>query len=397
MPATRSPKAVNIADLRELARLRLPRVVFDYVDGGAEDEVTLRENVRAFASVAFRPRQCVSVPRCELATTVLDEELAIPAVLAPVGYSRLFHPDGECGAARAAGRAGTAYVLSTISGHRLEDVKASTTGPAWFQLYLVGGREAAECVIERARNAGFSRLVVTVDTPVAGLRERDYRNGMTQLLARNTWNSIPFLPELLAHPRWLVSFLRDGGVPELPNIVIPGKGAMPLMDVASALAQTAVTWSDFDWIRKLWKGPIIVKGILTGDDARKAVDQGASAVVVSNHGGRQLDYAAATLRALPEIVAAVGGQTEILMDGGIRRGSDIIKAICLGARAVLIGRAYAYGLAAAGERGVDRAIQIIRADLDRTLKLLGCTSIAQLEASYLDKPDSFGFKQPFDS
>ena len=384
------PKAVNIADLRELARRRLPKVVFDYVDGGAEDEVTLRENVRAFASLGFRPRQCVPVGKCELGTTVLGEKLAIPAVLAPVGYSRVFHPDGECGAARAAGRAGTAYVLSTISGHKLEDVKASTSGPAWFQLYLVGGREAAESVVERAQKAGFSRLVVTVDTPVAGLRERDYRNGMTQLLAGDLWNVIPFLPELFAHPSWLVSFLRDGGVPELPNIVIPGKGAMPLTDVASALSQTAVTWSDFEWIRRLWKGPIIVKGILTGDDARKAIDQGAAAVVVSNHGGRQLDYASATLRALPEVIAAVGGQTEVLMDGGIRRGSDVIKAICLGARAVLLGRAYAYGLASAGEAGVARAIEIIRADLDRTLRLLGCTSIVDLDTSYLDRSNSFG-------
>jgi len=390
MRARRPSKAVNIADLRELARLRLPKVVFDYVDGGAEDEVTLRENMRAFASVAFRPRQCVPVRECALSTTVLGEKLAIPAVLAPVGYSRVFHPDGECGAARAAGRAGTGYILSTISGHKLEDVKAATTGPAWFQLYLVGGREAAECVIDRAQNAGFSRLVVTVDTPTAGLRERDYRNGMSQLLAGNVWDSIPFLPGLLAHPRWLVSFLRDGGVPELPNIVIPGTGAMPLIDVASALSKTAVTWSDFEWIRRLWKGPIIVKGILTGDDAHKAVDQGASAVVVSNHGGRQLDYAQATLRALPEIVAAVGGQTEVLVDGGIRRGSDVIKAICLGARAVLIGRAYAYGLAAAGQAGVERAIEIIRADLDRTLRLLGCASIEDLNASYLDKSSSFG-------
>jgi L-lactate dehydrogenase (cytochrome) len=390
MRARRPSKAVNIADLRELARLRLPKVVFDYVDGGAEDEVTLRENMRAFASVAFRPRQCVPVRECELSTTVLGEKLAIPAVLAPVGYSRVFHPDGECGAARAAGRAGTGYILSTISGHKLEDVKAATTGPAWFQLYLVGGREAAECVIDRAQKAGFSRLVVTVDTPTAGLRERDYRNGMSQLLAGKVWDSIPFLPGLLAHPRWLVSFLRDGGVPELPNIVLPGTGAMPLIDVASALSKTAVTWSDFEWIRRLWKGPIIVKGILTGDDARKAVDQGAAAVVVSNHGGRQLDYAQATLRALPEIVAAVGGQTEVLVDGGIRRGSDVIKALCLGARAVLIGRAYAYGLAAAGEAGVQRAIEIIRADLDRTLRLLGCASIADLNALYLDKSNSFG-------
>jgi isopentenyl diphosphate isomerase/L-lactate dehydrogenase-like FMN-dependent dehydrogenase len=377
-------KAVNIADLRNLARRRLPKVVFDYVDGGAEDEVTLRENVAALASVGFRPRQCISVSQCELGTTVLGENLSMPALLAPIGYTRVLHPDGERGAARAAGLAGTGYILSTISGHKLEDVKAATAVPAWFQLYLVGGREAAEAVMERASKAGFSRLVVTVDTPIAGMRERDHRNGMAQLLGGSILASIPFLPQVLTHPRWLAAFLLDGGVPDLPNIVIPGEGPMPLMDVGAALSKTAVTWADFKWIRAAWKGPVVVKGILTGDDARCAVDEGAAAVVVSNHGGRQLDYAAASFRVLPEVVEAVGNQVEVLMDGGIRRGSDIIKALCLGARAVLLGRAYAYGLAAAGEAGASRAIEIIRADMERTLKLVGCSSVADLDASYLD-------------
>ena len=381
--AVASPRVVNIADLRSLARRRLPRVVFEYVDGGAEDEVTLRENCRAFESIGFRPRQCVSVPKCDLRTTVLGTQLSMPALLAPIGYTRLLNPDGETGAARAAGEAGTAYILSTISGHKLEEVKAATTGPAWFQLYLVGGREAAEDAIDRAQNAGFSALVVTVDTPVAGMRERDYRNGMMQLVSGSLSAKFPFLPQLLAHPGWLASFLLDGGVPRLPNIVIPGLGPMPLIDVGSALAATAVTWPDFEWLRTLWKGPIVVKGILTGDDARRAIDEGAAAIVVSNHGGRQLDYAPAPLRVLPEILAAVNGRAEVLMDGGIRRGSDIVKAVCLGARAVLLGRAYAYGLAAAGEAGVRRAIQILRADMERTLKLLGCASIAELDQSYL--------------
>jgi L-lactate dehydrogenase (cytochrome) len=215
------------------------------------------------------------------------------------------------------------------------------------------------------------------------MRERDFRNGMKALLGGSPFAKIPYLPNILAHPRWLTSFLLDGGVPPLHNIVVPGKGPMPLIDVAEALASATVTWDDLRWIRELWPGPIVVKGILVADDARRAVDEGAAAVVVSNHGGRQLDCVSASLQALPEIVNAVGGQIEVLMDGGIRRGTDIVKAICLGARAVLIGRAYAYGLAAAGEAGVSRALEILRDDVERTLRLLGCESIARLNSSYI--------------
>jgi L-lactate dehydrogenase (cytochrome) len=380
---------VSIGDFRPLARLRLPRPVFDYLDGGADGEVTLRENCRVFDDVTFRPCYAVPVSDCDLRTRVLGFEVSFPALLAPVGYSRLMHPDGEKGAARAAGRAGTAYILSTISGHRVEDVKAASSGPVCFQLYLMGGREASEAVIERARVAGCAALVVTIDTPVAGMRERDFRNGMKELMGGSLLSKIPFLPQMLARPGWLVSYLLDGGLSRLPNVVIPGKGPMELIDVAAALARAAVTWDDLGWIRKHWTGPIVIKGLLTGDDARRAVDAGAAAVVVSNHGGRQLDGVSPSLRALPEVVAAVGGQVEVLMDGGIRRGSDIVKAICLGAKAVLCGRAYAYGLAAAGQAGVTRALQILRADVDRTLKLLGCTSIAALDRSYVDVPTNW--------
>ncbi len=379
-----SPQVVSIEDLRRLARRQLPQVVFDYLDGGAEGEVTLRENCRAFEDVTFRPRHAVAVPACDLRTRVLDFYLSFPFLLAPVGYSRLMHPGGEVVAARAAGAAGTGYILSTISGHKLEDVKAASAGPVWYQLYLMGGRGAAESSIQRARSAGFSALVVTIDTVVAGMRERDFRNGMKELLGGNALAKIPFLSQFLVRPGWLTRFLLDGGVPKLPNVVIPGQGPVPLIDVSAALASAAVTWEDLRWIREAWPGPIIIKGVLTGDDARRAVDEGAAAIVVSNHGGRQLDSVPSSLRALPEVVAAVDGQAVILMDGGIRRGSDIVKAICLGARAVLIGRAYAYGLAAGGESGVARAIAILRADLERTLKLLGCTSITALDRSYVD-------------
>jgi isopentenyl diphosphate isomerase/L-lactate dehydrogenase-like FMN-dependent dehydrogenase len=384
------PRVVGVEDLRRLARRRVPRAVFDYIDGGAEGEITLRENRRAFEEVTFRPRHAVSVPGCDLRTRVLGLDLAVPFVLAPVGYSRLMHPGGEVAAAREAGQAGTGYILSTISGHRLEDVKAASAGPVFYQLYLLGGRAAAEAALDRARAAGFAGLVVTVDTPVAGMRERDYRNGMRELISGPLRAKIPFLPQVLARPRWLVRFLRDGGLRPLPNVVIPGRGPMPLLDVNAALASAAVTWADFRWLRDCWRGPIVAKGVLTGDDARRAVDAGVAAVAVSNHGGRQLDGVPAALRALPEVVAAVNGQVEVLMDGGIRRGADIVKAIGLGARAVLCGRAYAYGLAAAGGAGVARAIEILRADLDRTLRLLGCPAIAALDRAYVHVPTRWG-------
>ena len=384
-----SPRVVSIDDFCPIARRRLPKAVFDYIDGGAEGEVTLRENCRVFEDVTFRPRHAVAVSECDLRTRVLGLDLALPFMLAPVGYSRLMHPGGEVAAARAAGKAGTAYSLSTISGHKLEDVRAASTGPVFYQLYLVGSRGAAEAAIERARVSGFSALMVTIDTPVSGIRERDLRNGMKELISGGLLAKIPFVPQILSRPGWLAAFLLDGGLPALPNIVVPGKGPMPLVDVNAALAESTVTWADLSWIRDHWRGPIVVKGVLTGDDARRAIDVGAAAISVSNHGGRQLDGLSSSLRALPEVVKAVNGQIEVWMDGGIRRGSDVVKAICLGARAALCGRAYTYGLAAAGEAGVHRAIEILRADVERTLRLLGCPSIAALDRSYIDVPKSW--------
>ena len=384
----RSPRAVNVADLRRLASRRLPKSVFDYLDGGAEDERTLSENCRAFQDFIFRPRTAVEAKTCDAKVSVLGHEISFPAMLAPVGYSRLMHPDGEIAAARAAGDAGTGYILSTISGHKLESVAAASKGPVWYQLYLVGGRETAEGAIDRARCAGFSALVITVDTPVAGMRERDFRNGMKELLGKNPLAKLPFLPNIASHPTWLLGFLLDGGIPKLENIVMPGQGPMPLVDVGAALAQSVVTWQDLRWIREIWPGPVVVKGVLTGDDARRAVDEGAAAVVVSNHGGRQLDGVSASLHALPEVVDAVRDRTEILMDGGVRRGSDVVKALCLGARAVLVGRAYAYGLAAAGQAGVARALQILKDDVERTLRLLGCPSASSLDSSFISSSHS---------
>jgi L-lactate dehydrogenase (cytochrome) len=385
MANVNSPSVVNISDLRRLCQKRLPRVAFEYIDGGADAEVTLRENCRAFDDVVFRPRSAVKVGGVDLKTRVLGMDLALPFLLAPVGSCRLFYPLGEAVAARAAGAAGTAYVLSTLSGTRLEEVKAATNGPCFYQVYLCGGHDVAKKAIARAKAAGFKALVVTIDTPVAGLREKDVRNGTKELLTRNPFTMFPYVWQFLARPGWLASFLADGGLMKFPNVEL-ADGPMPYADVGAALEQSVVVWDDLKWLRETWGGPIVVKGVHTADDARQAVAAGASAVVVSNHGGRQLDGVAATLRVLPEVVAAVGDKVEVLLDGGIRRGSDVVKALCLGARGVLVGRAYAYGLGAGGPAGVEKAIQILRTDMVRTLKLLGCPSVAALDRSYVKVP-----------
>jgi isopentenyl diphosphate isomerase/L-lactate dehydrogenase-like FMN-dependent dehydrogenase len=384
-PSVTSSRVVNIADLRELARRRLPRMAFDYIDGGADAEVTLRENCRVFEDVTFRPRCAVVLPNVDLSTSVLGHPIALPVMLGPVGSSRMFWPRGEAAASAAAGKAGTIYTLSTLSGTRLEEVKAATSGPCWYQVYLCGGRDVALGAIARAKAAGFSALVMTIDTPVAGLRERDPRNGAKELISRKPLTMLPYLGQMLARPRWLMDFFADGGLMNFPNVMLP-EGPMGYADVGAALESSAVCWDDMRWIRDAWNGPIIIKGVHTGDDARRAVDLGASAVVVSNHGGRQLDGVAPTLRVLPEVVAAVDGRIEVLLDGGVRRGSDVAKAVALGARAVLIGRAYAYGLGAGGEAGVTRALDILRSDLVRTLKLLGCPSVRDLDRSYVEIP-----------
>jgi L-lactate dehydrogenase (cytochrome) len=378
-------RVVNIEDLRRAAKRRLPRSVFDYIDGGADAEITLRANCEAFEQVLFRPRSAVKTPGCDLRTTVLGTPIAFPFILAPVGSSRMFYPRGEEHAARAAGAAGTIYTLSTLSGCRCEDVRQACSGTAWYQLYLAGGRDVAMAGIERARKAGFSALVVTIDTAVSGMRERDLRNGVKELVGGGI-RMLPYVGQVLTKPGWLVGFLADGGLMKFPNVVIPDQGPMPYTDVGAALEQSVVTWSDLRWIRDQWQGPIVVKGVHIGEDARRAVDEGADAVVVSNHGGRQLDGVPGTLQVLPEVVAAVNGRIEVLIDGGVRRGSDVVKALCLGARGVLIGRAYAYGLGAFGGPGVARAIDILRADMVRTMKLLGCESVAALDASYVDVP-----------
>jgi L-lactate dehydrogenase (cytochrome) len=377
--------AVNISDLRRQARARLPDVVFDYLDGGAEDEITLRRNEAGFGDYIFRPRHGVHVPAPDLSVTVMGQKLALPMLAAPIGYSRIMHPHGERAVARAAGRKGMGFVLSTISGYSVETLAAAATAPLFLQVYLLGGRAAGEATLQRAAAAGYKGLFLTIDTPVAGMRERDARNGMRELMGNDLFAKLKYLPDLFAHPRWLMQYLLDDKMKSLPNVILADGKPFALTDVGKALETSVVTWDDLKWIREVWQGPIAVKGVLTGDDARRARDEGAHAVVVSNHAGRQLDQVATGLEALPEVLAAVGGEMEVLMDGGIRRGGDIVKALALGAEAVLLGRGYAYGMAAAGEAGIDRALDIFQADLLRTMKLLGCKSVAELDASYIQK------------
>ena len=385
-----STNVVNVSDLRVLAKRRLPQMVFDYIDSGADREQTLSDNCTAFNEILFRPRCAVATPSCNLDISILDQSFQLPFILAPVGSSRMFFPKGEVVAAREAGIAGTGYCLSTLSGCRLEEVKEATSHPAWYQLYLLGGRDVALKTIERAKQAGFSAIIVTIDTPVSGLRERDVRNGTKQLLSQNPLLMLPYISQMLIKPCWLTQWLGDGGLMNFPNVQLDN-GPMGYTEIGPALEQSVVTWEDLTWIREAWGGKIIVKGVHIGDDAKKAIDFGADAIVVSNHGARQLDSVAPTIRVLPEIIKAVNNEIDVLLDGGIRRGSDVIKALCLGAKGVLIGRAYAYGLAAAGGAGVAKSIEILRSDVLRTMKLLGCDSVQKLDRSFVTLPQNWGY------
>jgi isopentenyl diphosphate isomerase/L-lactate dehydrogenase-like FMN-dependent dehydrogenase len=378
---------LNIADLRAAARRRLPRAVFDYLEGTADDGVTGRDNLAAFSEVVFQPRQALTVTP-DLSARLLGLDLAVPFMPGPVGYCRLLHPRGDYAAAGAAQRMGTGYVLATGAGTAMEDV-APVNRNLFYQVYKIGGRACAERAIARAQALGLKGLFLTIDTPVSGNRERDPKNGMAALMGAEFLPKLPYVPEIMTHPRWLARFLADGGAPSMPNVVGEDGKPLPALDVKDALAGANILWDDLDWIRKLWSGPIMVKGIMTADDARRAVEMGAEGIVVSNHGGRQLDGVAASLRVLPGIAEAVKGKTIIFLDSGIRRGGDIAKALCLGADAVLLGRAYAYGLAAAGDAGVTRALEILRADLLRTMKLLGAATVADLRPELVRLPPNF--------
>jgi len=372
---------VSIDDLREPARRRLPRFVFDFVDGGAEDEITLNRNRKSFEKVFFRPRVLVDVSKRNTATTVLGEQVALPVVLAPVGLTIFASRHGELAVARAAGREGAIFVVSTSSGYSIEEVASVATKSLWFHLHLCRSREVNTALVQRAQNAGYHALCITVDDVVVGKRERDLRNDIT-LPPHITLKK---MIEVLRHPRWLYDYLF--GPPfVLKNFTgletTQGKSARELLDYARhELNNPSTSWDDVAWLRKLWQGPLVIKGIMTVDDALKAVEYGVDGIVVSNHGGRQLDGQLAPIEILPQITEAVNGRAEIFIDGGIRRGTDVVKAIALGARACLVGRPYIFGLAAGGEAGVAKALQIFRDEIDRTLALIGCRSLTEVDSS----------------
>jgi L-lactate dehydrogenase (cytochrome) len=368
---------LTIDDLRAAARRRLPRALFDYIDGGAEDEVTMRANTADFQRYRFQPRALVDVSHRDQSTTVLGIPVASPLILAPTGFTGMFWPRGEAVAARAAGRKGVIFTASTMSICPMEEIAHAATGPVWYQLYVWRDREIVRMLIERAKAAGYRALVVTVDTPVLGQRERDVRSGLVfppRITVRNVLDT-------LRRPSWLRGFLANAR-PTFGNFVgIPGveHDAVSLAAFTTKQFSASITWADVEWYRTLWPGPIALKGILSAEVARQAVERGVEAIIVSNHGGRQLDHAPSPIEALPEIVDAVEGRAEVILDGGIRRGSDVVKAIALGARACMIGKAFNYGVAALGERGVELAIDILQKEIDRALALIGRPTLAQLD------------------
>lgn len=377
-PRGRLARCHSVADLREAARRRLPRAVFDFLDGGAEDEVTLARNRAAFDRFDLVPRALVDVGKIELATHVLGQRIALPLVLAPCGLARLLHRGGEIASARAAHRAGTAYALSTSGSTSIAELAEAARGPLWYQVYVPRDRGLLEANLDRAREAGYRVACLTVDTPVPGRRERDLR-GRTDPPGLD----VSTVVDALRHPAWLVDLLR-GPKLSVPNFLPDVSGNLAALgELMASSFDPTVSWSDVEWMVERWNGPFALKGVLRAEDALRAVERGVGAVIVSNHGGRQLDRAPATLDVLPEIVEAVAGRAEVLVDSGVRRGTDVVKALALGARAVLVGRGYLYGLAAGGEAGVDRALALLRSEIERVMALLGCPSVADLDPSWL--------------
>jgi L-lactate dehydrogenase (cytochrome) len=379
----RLARAASVGDLRRIAKRRLPGGVFDYIDGGAEDERTLAANVAAYAAVGFRPRVLRGLPEVSTATRVLGEPAAYPLVLAPTGFTRIADPQGELAVARAAQRAQLPYTLSTLSTRSIEEVRAVSKGRLWFQVYAWRDRGLVKEMVDRAAAADYEALVLTVDTAVLGRRERDVRRGFA---LPPTIGPGTFLDGAL-HPGWTMRFLRSEPI-RFANVVgrDVGDGASPvnLSDYINTQFDPGLSWADVDWLRSVWSGKLLVKGIQTVDDATLAADVGVDAIVLSNHGGRQLDGAPATFPLVAPVADAVAGRTEVICDGGVRRGSDIVKAVAAGATACMAGRAYLYALGAGGEAGVDRVLEWFSADVRRTMSLLGAATVDELDRSLLD-------------
>lgn len=380
MPSARAARMLSVADAQRRARRILPPVLFDYIDGGSDDEVTLAENERAFRDLGFRPRMGVGIDEPSIATTVLGTPLALPVLLAPVGMVQLVHPDGAVGVARAASAAGTISVLSKIALCSPAEVARAAAGPHWFQVNSVGGREQVKRLLDRASEAGFGGLVATIDGPPPGNHGRDRRHGVVPPVRMSPGFTSRMAAQILARPQWAGAMVGAAG-----------RQRATIREAAQVLASPGIaktsrfTWSDIDWLRSQWSGSLLVKGVLSAPDAVAARDAGADAVVVSNHGGRSLDGVPATIRVLPEVAAAVGDSTQVLLDGGVRQATDVIKALCLGARAVLIGRPFVYGLAYAGQPGVARILELFHTELVRTMRLLGCPALTDLGTDWIEQ------------
>ena len=376
--------AATPRDYRELARRRLPRQLFDYIDGGAYEEATMRANVGDLEQLLLRQVVLKDVSRREQTTTVVGQEMAMPVILAPVGLCGMFAPRAEVQAAKAAATVGIPFVESTVSICGIEEVAGAVPKPPWFQLYVMRDRGYAEELMARARAVGSPVLVLTIDLAVVGARHRDTRNAV---IGKGTpWVRARRAFDLVSHPRWV----RDVGIGGKPLTFGNLENAVPGASTPDAFKEwvdsqfdPSVTWDDIAWVREHWKGPIVIKGVLDAEDARRAVQAGVDGIVVSNHGGRQLDSVPSTVRALPEIVQAVAGEVEVLADGGVRTGLDVVKMLSLGARAVLMGRAWAWAVAAQGETGVRRMLKVVKADIDVALALTGNNSVTELDRSAL--------------
>ena len=376
----------SVSDYRLLAERRLPRAFFDYIDGGAYNELTLAANRNDLDALKLHQRVLRGASAIDTSTVVLGQKLAQPLLLGPVGLAGLFARRGEVQAARAAAAAGVPFCLSTVSICPIEELSAAGTAPFWFQLYVIRDRGYATELLERARAAGCTTLVFTVDLPVFATRYRDVRNGMTG--GASLSGRLAKIWDLVSHTGWLLD-VPLGGKPltfgNLAQAVPSARSLEAMKGWVDAQFDAGVTWKDLDWVRQNWPGHIVVKGVLDADDARSAAEVGASAVIVSNHGGRQLDGAPSAISVLPRVVDAVGGKLEVLMDGGIRSGQDVAKALALGARAVMLGRPWAYGLAARGEQGVAEVLALLKRELEVTMTLLGAERVSQIGADALDR------------
>lgn len=380
----RLERAANIDDLREIARRRLPGGIFDYIDGGAEDEVTMGRNSAAFDGVQFVPRVLRDVSHIDTSTTLLGRPLTAPIIFSPTGFTRIAHSQGELSVARVAARHGLPYCLSTLSTRSIEDVARVSDGPKWFQVYVWRDRELVRDMLSRATDQGYEAIMLTVDTAVLGRRERDVRRGFT--LPPRLW--VGTILDGIRHPAWTWDFIRHEPI-TFANVSTSSRAAsgtaVTLSDFISEQFDPALSWNDIDWFRENWSGPIILKGVQSVDDARTAQSAGIDAIALSNHGGRQLDSAPTPFSLIAPVADATGGTVPLICDGGIRRGSDIVKAIAMGASACTMGRSYLYGLGAAGERGVERALTMLTSELTRSMALSGVRTIDEIDGTLVSE------------